>query len=729
MNEPLRRGLRTLLGPARPLLDAHAQLLFARSPVTGLLLVAAVALEPRALASGALAVLTATRVVDALGFAASGAYACNALLLGIGLAHHFENGVRFAALVVAASVVVVLFTAALSSSLGRIAGLPVLSLPFVAVFGCAETVARPLGLTPAAPLAEVTHRLLGLLPLQALGSLLFSPRAVTGLLVFAALVAHSRISAALALFVLTPFVWVAMSQGADPAPLQAAALNGALAAIAVGTVWFVPSRSSFALGACAAAMAAGLALVLFRAPSALAANLFILPFNVSVLVVLFAMRQRALDRTPKAVDFVPGTPEENLAYYQTRLARFDSLYDVPFSLPFTGTWTCTQGVDGAHTHRGLWRHGFDFEVFESASPFRAAGERLDDHLCYQLPVVAAASGTVVAIVDDVPDNAVGAVDLERNWGNVVVLQHAVGLFSLVAHLTPGSIAVAPGTLVRRGQILGRCGSSGRSPRPHLHFQLQGAPALGSATLPCRFRDVVVYDPRGDERLARAEVPREGGVLRNIEPDEAVAARCRFVPGTHYAFRADDRVERFSCEVDLVGATTLRSLDDGARLTLGYDERGLTLYDVIAPARSTLYALRAALSRVPFDRCPSITWTDYLPVRGASWLPRAFLRELGAVFAPNAAIAMEYRQRIDGNEMIVTGVSAERTRSGTPVVRTVAKLIAGMGPVAFEVHTPNRAVRVERVPDSDAGTPPRDSPASLPARSTQRGLDPTMGGLS
>ena len=27
-----------------------------------------------------------------------------------------------------------------------------------------------------------------------------------------------------------------------------------------------------------------------------------------------------------------------------------------------GSWICTQGIDGAHTHQGLWRHAFDFEV-------------------------------------------------------------------------------------------------------------------------------------------------------------------------------------------------------------------------------------------------------------------------------------------------------------------------------------------------------------------------------
>ena len=92
MSERARRRLRSAIEPARLLLEAHAQLLFARSRLTGALLMVAVALDPRALVSAALALLTTTGVAELLGFGGNGAYGCNALLLGIGLAHHFAFG-------------------------------------------------------------------------------------------------------------------------------------------------------------------------------------------------------------------------------------------------------------------------------------------------------------------------------------------------------------------------------------------------------------------------------------------------------------------------------------------------------------------------------------------------------------------------------------------------------------------------------------------------------------
>ena len=63
--------------------------------------------------------------------------------------------------------------------------------------------------------------------------------------------------------------------------------------------------------------------------------------------LLYAMRQRTRDGRPKAVDFLLGTPEENLHYFKTRLARFGATYWVRLNAPFRGKWTVTQGVEGS----------------------------------------------------------------------------------------------------------------------------------------------------------------------------------------------------------------------------------------------------------------------------------------------------------------------------------------------------------------------------------------------
>lgn len=56
------------------------------------------------------------------------------------------------------------------------------------------------------------------------------------------------------------------------------------------------------------------------------------------------------------------------------------------------------------------------------------------------------------------------------YGNVVILDHGQGLFTLYAHMQNGSFMVSQGQTVTKGQGLGRVGSTGQSQGPHLHFE-------------------------------------------------------------------------------------------------------------------------------------------------------------------------------------------------------------------------------------------------------------------
>ncbi|MDR2695609.1 MAG: M23 family metallopeptidase [Deltaproteobacteria bacterium] len=82
------------------------------------------------------------------------------------------------------------------------------------------------------------------------------------------------------------------------------------------------------------------------------------------------------------------------------------------------------------------------------------------------PVLAMADGTV-ALAEELYFS-----------GNVVYLDHGLGLFSMYAHLS--AIDVRPGQQVSAGQALGKVGSTGRVTGPHLHL---GCYALGMAVDP------------------------------------------------------------------------------------------------------------------------------------------------------------------------------------------------------------------------------------------------------
>ena len=69
-------------------------------------------------------------------------------------------------------------------------------------------------------------------------------------------------------------------------------------------------------------------------------------------------------------------------------------------------------------------------------------------------------------------NNIGDVNLGDNWGNTIIIKHGDYLFSKISHIKEGSFKVRVGDYVKKGDVLAVCGNSGRSPEPHLHFQLQ-----------------------------------------------------------------------------------------------------------------------------------------------------------------------------------------------------------------------------------------------------------------
>jgi hypothetical protein len=360
----------------------------------------------------------------------------------------------------------------------------------------------------------------------------------------------------------------------------------------------------------------------------------------------------------------------------------------------------------------MLRHAFDFEVYGEldGSLCTGDGQRVEDYRCFGLPVLAAADGTVVATEYDQPNNPVGEASRDKPWGNYVTLQHAVGLYSIVAHLSPLTIAVYPGQFVRRGTVLGYLGNSGRSPRPHLHFQLQGAQLLGSPTMPCRFVDVVVRT--GTQSCFQpGHVPHEGEALRGLEPDYALAAYFDLPLGANLTYRIGDETERLQTELDAWGRTVLRSLESRAELVLARSESGISCLELRGSQRSLLNWLRLSLSRVPYERDPSVAFRSLLPERWLSGWLRGVAWDLTAPFARVPGIVLESHLEIDGERLTVRGMSQARTRSGVPRIQTRTELTRGVGPTLIEVVIDGLAQRAELLTTGPRARAPQTGAAS------------------
>ena len=153
-----------------------------------------------------------------------------------------------------------------------------------------------------------------------------------------------------------------------------------------------------------------------------------------------------------------------------------------FQLPFAGLWyTAWGGSDRLHNYHvdaPPQRHAYDFVVWQEGSTFSGDGLENEDYYAYGQPALAPATGTVIAVVDELPDNQPQVeTDEQHPAGNHVVIQTGEAEYVFLAHLQPGSIAVEPGQTVESGQLVGLVGNSGNTSEPHLHIHLQNQPEL------------------------------------------------------------------------------------------------------------------------------------------------------------------------------------------------------------------------------------------------------------
>ena len=624
----------------RAIPNAYSATLYSDSWAIGLALMALTFVSPIVGLAGILALLTAMLASRGLGFeawdSASGVLSFNSLLIGLAIGYYYPySGAAtlsahfFGLLIIAALATFFLYVGVnyLVQSLFKI---PSMSLAFsiAAVFFWYYLVRGGYftGLNFQKPLL-FTHQLQLSWFWQdyflSLGSIMFVPDVISGIMLAVVLFMITRIGFMLSLvgwsicYALLQYTALGSTYG-----MFFPGFNLILISMAVGSVFLIPGKSSYLLAIFATVVGFLLAYamsgkyyysdLMSGRPSFLYLPIFAFPVNIVVIALIYAMRLRLQHRSPVLNDYGILHPEKALDAYLSRYRRFASAGVPQIQMPVTGQWLITQGHNGAHTHKKDWALAWDFEMVDSSGKkYSQNQESCADYYGFGKAVYAAAAGYVSKVVNSIPDNPIGTVNTIDNWGNYVSINHGYGFFTLYAHLKEGSVKLAEGDYIKMGEKVGQLGNSGRSYVPHLHFQAQAAIDAGSRTIYSHITNYKVMQADG-YRFVASGVPEEGEMVSPLVPEKDLTNILRLGYGQTQRFEVEDssgtREESWKVELDLAGNHSIVA-NNGSKLDFSVYQGIFNVLNLTGKRRSALSAFALAAGRIPWVENQSVSWHD------------------------------------------------------------------------------------------------------------------------
>ncbi|MCD4711622.1 MAG: urea transporter, partial [Bacteroidales bacterium] len=584
----------------------------------------------------------------------------NSLLVGLGLGVYFEPNFQLVLVILMGAILTLLIAVSLQGVIGKYA-LPYLSIPFLLsiwVMTLATKEFEALGISERGiytfndlytiggdPLVRVYEWWNDLhLPKSlrvyfiSLGAILFQYNLLSGIILSIGLLLFSRISFSLSLIgFYTAYLFYEII-GADISELSYSYIgfNYILTSIAIGGFFIIPSKKSYLWVVLLIPIVAMITISLSRVFAIFSLPIYSLPFNLVVLLFLYALKFRIKPSvTLSEVLIQHNSPEKNLYAFHNDVVRFRQHEQKPVILPFLGTWTVSQGHDGEHTHKDEFRHAWDFVITNmEEKQFMGSGDLLTDYFCYNKMVLAPADGTVEYVVDRIPDNVVGEINLKENWGNTVIIKHDEHLFTSLSHLKEGSIKVKAGDTIKEGDKIGRCGNSGRSPYPHLHFQIQETPYIGSVTKEYPISYHILHQENSFD-LKSFAVPALGDQISNIERNELLYSAFHFIPGKRFHFdeimNGEQRKSSWEVNTDPYNNAYIRCQQSGAMAYFVNDGNLLFFTHYSGNKKCLLYYFFMATFQVQQGFYQDLTITDSYPLNLIFNQPLLGLQDLMAPF--------------------------------------------------------------------------------------------------
>ncbi len=404
-------------------------------------------------------------------------------------------------------------------------------------------------------------------------------------------------------------------------------LKSAIIFIAIGAFFLIPSYASYLWSLLLIPAMVILTSSLGNLFAPIQLGIYSLPFNMVVIAFIYLMNVRKRSMKPYLVPYQWFSPETNLYEYQSNQKRYENYGRPGISLPFYGEWMVNQGHNGDVTHKKDWKDAWDFVIVDEAGrSYSEEGDVPGQYYCFGKPVIAPADGEVVAVVADVEDNAIGTSNTKENWGNSVVIKHTDFLYSQVSHLKYLSIDVKKGELVRKGQQLGLCGNSGRSPYPHIHFQLQGFSQIGSPTIPYPIDHYLVKGSQSSYQFY--EIPRNQQVISGLIPETDLLNAFAFQPGQSIRIKHGENDLEWEIGVNEWNDSFIS--DGTSRAFFKNDGAVFQFTSFTGNQHTPLFDVYKALYRVPLIFDKDLIVEDQLPLY---ILDRSLIRYLYDFIAP------------------------------------------------------------------------------------------------
>jgi urea transporter len=680
-------------------LRSYSQIFFSESYWFAIPLVVVSFLDISAGFCGLLSVFTASLAASLLKFdrltTTKGFYGFNSLLVGLGLGYYYELTVIILVIAIFSGFLTLLLTIAFQGVLGKYY-LPYLSLPFVfsiwivlsaggMLTGTEDNqsgvyILNKLFSIGGHPLVDFHQWWVGNITSEflnsyflSLGAIFFQFNVFAGIVVAIALLFYSRIAFLLSLLGYSVAFLAYTFMGMDMTELGYSYIgfNFVLGAIAIGGYFYIPSRQSFfwafAITPVIALVAAGLSGLL----KPMNITLLSLPFNLVLLTFIYSFRFRTVQSEFREVRIQEGTPERNLYSFQSFTKRFPNFGWLRIKLPFHGEWSIVQGHNGDQTHKGEWAEAWDFVITDrDSSRYINDGNSIRDYFCFGQNIISPADGTIVVAEDGIEDNNIGEVNTFKNWGNTVIIKHAEGLYSKLSHLKNGSVSVREGENIHYGQVIGKVGNSGRSPYPHLHFQLQSTPYIGSKTLKY---PLSAYLENGTE-LRIFSYPSEGQKVITIEENSLLKKSFNLMPGTklNWNVGTSGKSEYVEWEVCTDSYNKSYIFCINTKSVAWFQNDGVYFYftHFDGDRKSLLYNFYLAAFRIPLVYIEGHKSTDYLPLNRIFGGWRLFLHDFTAPFLMYLKVNFEVDMILAGSEFDPDNIEYNSKLSGFSFNRKV-----------------------------------------------------------